>query len=82
MYQTICMITKRTYNQADQTDMFYRAGRELTDKHLVAMDLLFGSNPMTDDELRKLIDKRPNVYSTYSGYLGTRVGDGAIYFGA
>jgi hypothetical protein len=36
------------------------------------MDLLFGPNPITDDELRKLIAKRPEVYGRYASYLGKR----------
>jgi hypothetical protein len=36
------------------------------------LDLLFGPNPITDDELRKLIAKRPEVYGRYAGYLGKR----------
>ena len=36
------------------------------------LDLLFGRNPITDDELRKLIAKRPEVYGRYAVYLGKR----------
>ena len=55
-----------------QSDMFYRAGRAITAKHLTMLDLLFGPNPVTDDELRALIAKRPAVYGQYASYLGKR----------
>jgi len=40
------------------------------------LNLLYGPNPITDDELRKLIAKRPHVYGKYAAYLGKR-GQGA-----
>ena len=40
------------------------------------LNLLYGPNPITDDELRKLIAKRPHVYGKYAVYLGKR-GQGA-----
>jgi hypothetical protein len=39
---------------------------------LTMLDLLFGANPITDDELRALIAKRPHVYGRFAGYLGKR----------
>jgi hypothetical protein len=38
------------------------------------LNLLYGPNPITDDELRKLIAKRPHVYGKYASYLGKRGG--------
>ena len=38
------------------------------------LDLLFGANPITDDELRELITKRPEVYGRFAKYLGKRPG--------
>jgi hypothetical protein len=36
------------------------------------LDLLFGKNPISDAELKKLIAKNPRVYGKYKGYLGKR----------
>lgn len=55
-----------------QRDMYYTAVRDATDGHLVMMELLYGSNPITDAELAKLIEKRPHVYGKYAGYIGKR----------
>ena len=65
-----------------QKDMFYKAGRDLTDAHLTMLDLLYGANPINDLELAKSIERRPSLYSRYVGYLGQRVGAGGIYWGA
>lgn len=40
------------------------------------LNLLYGPNAISDDELRKLIAKRPHVYGKYAAYLGKR-GSGA-----
>jgi hypothetical protein len=42
------------------------------------LDLLFGTNPISDDELRRLVEKRPNIYGKFAGYLGKRaiIGNG------
>lgn len=65
-----------------QKDMFYQAGRDLTDAHLTMLELLYGANPINDYELAKAIERRPAIYSRYTGYLGRRVGAGGIYWGA
>ena len=76
---------RRTIEQSNQ-NKFNNAMNELfgePEKHfnianpridgdLVMQDLLFGKNPITDDELRALIKKRPAIYSRYAGYLGRR----------
>ena len=35
-------------------------------------EFLTGPNPLTDDELRALIERRPSKYSKFSHYIGTR----------
>lgn len=60
------------FKQPTQAQIFYHVCREQTEKDMVMMDLLFGSNPISDVELNALIAKRPHVYSRYAGYLGTR----------
>jgi len=55
-----------------QAQMYYRAEQRSADGIRVMLDLLYGDNPISDDELRALIAKRPAVYSKFSAYLGTR----------
>jgi hypothetical protein len=53
---------------------YQQARRKSAASHATMLDLLFGSNPISDDELRKLIAKRPEIYGKYAGYLGKRAG--------
>lgn len=46
--------------------------RSTFDGNQTMLDLLFGANPITDDDLRALIKKRPEVYTRFSAYLGKR----------
>lgn len=46
--------------------------RSLANANETMLHLLYGPNPITDDELRALIAKRPHVYGRFSSYLGTR----------
>ena len=55
-----------------QMRAFYAAHDNIADGNLVMLELLFGSNPITDVELRALIAKRPAVYGRFAGYLGKR----------
>jgi hypothetical protein len=55
-----------------QRQMFYEASRRISDADQTMMELLFGVNPITDEELRKAIAKRPSVYKRYEGYIGRR----------
>jgi len=71
-----------TTQRMSQRDHFYKAGRIIAGGNETALELLFGFNPISDDELRAFIKRRPGVWSRFAGYLGTRVGDGAIYWGA
>lgn len=55
-----------------QEQHFWAAHRRLADQNAVMLDLLFGPNPITDEELKKLIDKRPDRYGRFAGYIGKR----------
>ena len=70
------------YPLKSQMRYFYEAHDNIADGNNTMLDLLFGINPISDDELRKLIAKRPERYGRFAGYIGSRVGDGGIYFGA
>lgn len=54
-----------------QKQMSYAAERKAADRNQVMLDLLFGPNPITDDELRALIARRPEL-GIFAGYIGKR----------
>ncbi len=58
--------------KATQEQFFMSANAHAAVRNAVMLDLLFGSNPISDDELRALIAKRPEVYGRFANYLGTR----------
>lgn len=45
---------------------------KIADANLAMLDLLYGTNPITDDELRALIERHPERYGRFAGYLGKR----------
>ena len=55
-----------------QETMFATVNQRAFNVNEVMLDLLFGSNPITDDELRSLITKRPEAYARFANYLGKR----------
>lgn len=55
-----------------QLQMFWAAHRKMADANEAMLDALYGPNPITDDELRQLIAKRPEKYAHFAGYLGKR----------
>ena len=54
----------------DQKKMFYAEGRKIADLNDLFMDMV-RNNEITKTDLEKLIEKRPRVYSRFSGYLTT-----------
>lgn len=54
-----------------QIQMYYEARRKIADQNAIMMEMLYGPNPITDDELIALIKKRPQ-YQRFSGYVGKR----------
>lgn len=60
------------FHPKSQMAAFYRAHRQVCDQNEVMLDLLYGPNPLTDDELRRLIAKDPHRYGRFEGYLGKR----------
>jgi hypothetical protein len=61
----------------DQGRMLRAMNERMARGNETMLELLFGSNPITDDELQTLIAKRPNVYGRFAKYLGKR--QGSIY---
>jgi len=45
------------------------ARRRMADANETMMDLMYGPNPITRDELVALIRKRPEVYRKYASHL-------------
>lgn len=56
-------------HRPSQREMYYqaRAGSAAGDQTM--LDLMYGPNPITRDELARLIRKRPEMYGRYVGYL-------------
>ena len=55
-----------------QIQMFWRAHRQIADRHEAILDGLFGPNPLTAEEFERLIERRPEIYGQYRGLLETR----------
>jgi hypothetical protein len=52
--------------------VYFDANARIASGNQTMLDLLYGPNPISDDELRALIQKRPEVYGRFAGYLGKR----------
>lgn len=62
------------YRPGTQAHAFARSHDNVAGANEVMLTLLYGDNPITDKELRALIEKRPAVYGRFEGYLGKRPG--------
>ena len=60
----------------DQMRMFYAAHDRLAAENMAFMDLVnHPTNPMTNDDLRKLIERHPDRYGRFAHFIG-KLGDG------
>ena len=50
-----------------QKDMMRDARRRIADKNRAFVDMMNSSNPLTNEEIDKLIEKRPDIWSSYKG---------------
>jgi hypothetical protein len=66
------MAVAHHYRPGTQERLFWEAHDRIAGVNELMLDLLYGENPITDAELEKLIEKRPDVYGRFSGYLGKR----------
>jgi hypothetical protein len=66
------MTTYSHYPLKSQLRAFYKAHDNIAGGNETMLDLLFGPNPITDDELRRLTEKRPGTYGRFAGYIGKR----------
>lgn len=55
-----------------QRSMMDTSFAKIAEANETMVDLLFGPNSISDDELRALIKKRPHVYEKFAVYLGKR----------
>jgi hypothetical protein len=78
----VCRIAQQSPKRLSQADMFYRALRDQSEKDQTALEMLYGVNPINDLELATAIERRPALWARYAGFIGQRVGSGAIYWGA
>lgn len=54
-----------------QVELFYQEARRIGEKHRFFMDMIKDPvNPLTNDDLSKMIKRWPERYSCYSGFLG------------
>jgi hypothetical protein len=63
---------RKSPKKRTQKGKMEKARANIAGGNLAMLDLLYGPNPISDDELRVLIKKRPEVYSRFSEYLGKR----------
>jgi hypothetical protein len=55
--------------KASQNEMFYGAHRKMTERMKTFNDIMKGPNPLSQDEIRKLIAKRPAEYAFMRAWL-------------
>ena len=55
--------------------MIYRQDsieKKTFEQNEIMMEMLFGNNPITDDELKMLIEKHPEKYGRFANFIGKR----------
>jgi len=50
-----------------QKEMQRNAQRRIADRNRVFVDMMNSSNPLTNEEIDRLIEKRPDIWSSYKG---------------
>jgi hypothetical protein len=56
-------------DRQSQLALYYTAERNSALLNEAFLEIMTGPHPMTREELRKLIAKRPSVYGRFSGWL-------------
>ena len=63
-------------NAHDQLRMLYAAHDRIADQNEAFLELVsHPTNPMTDDDLRKLVERNPERYGRFANFLG-KLADG------
>ena len=52
-----------------QKDMLYEAQHRTAQRDLTFLDIMAGPNPLTQDELKKLVMKDPERYGRYISWI-------------
>lgn len=55
----------------NQEQMYWKANRTNADINIAFMEMLASDNPITKRELRRLIERRPELWGRFSSYLST-----------
>ena len=50
-----------------QKEMQRNAQRRIADRNRVFVDMMNSSNPLTNEEIDRLIEERPDIWSSYKG---------------
>ena len=53
-----------------QTQLYWQERRKIADANLTFLEMLKGDRPITNAELEQLIEKRPELWGRFSGFLG------------
>lgn len=53
-----------------QEQMYYQAQRRSAEINLTFLDMLKGDAPLTNAELQANIDKRPELWGRFAGFIG------------
>lgn len=55
-----------------QRQMYEDARRRIASADRIFMEIMAGPNPLTPEELRRLIDKRPELWGRYERFAAPR----------
>ena len=53
-----------------QAQLYWQERRKIADANLTFLEMLKGDRPITNAELEQLIEKRPELWGRFSGFLG------------
>lgn len=59
-----------TSNRPTQQQMYAQTCRDITERHLIVMNMFHGPNPLTNSDLERLVARFPQRWEQYKGYIG------------
>ena len=62
------------YDSDGQKQMLQTASSSNANTNMLGLHMLFGPNPLTDSELAKLAESKPERWSKFAAYIGKRTG--------
>lgn len=60
------------FKPGTQIYAFYKSHDAVANQNEAMLELLYGTNPITDDELARLVQRNPARYGRFRGYIGKR----------